>query len=69
MRIRVTWLSTKKLPVGLELTNVFGRTIGKIVSVENLVGSYRIEANLDEDLPLEVVLNSRTVATTVQGKM
>jgi hypothetical protein len=67
MRIRVTWLSTKLLTVGSELTNVFGRTIGKIVAAENLGGSYRIEATLDEDLPLEVILNSRTNAPRQQS--
>lgn len=68
MRIRVTWLSTKQLTVGSELTNVFGRTIGKIVGAENLGGSYRIEATLEEDLPLEVVLNSKPMKPQIKNE-
>jgi hypothetical protein len=60
MRVLVTWLSPKKFEVGHVLTNVFGRNIGEITAIELVGGYYKVEAKLDEDLPMEVVLASET---------
>ena len=59
MKVKVTWLSPAKFPVGFEFRNVYGRVIGKVLTTAPLGGKYhRVEAELDEDLPLEIVLTS-----------
>lgn len=59
MKVKVTWLSPRSFYVGYELTNVFGRIIGKITATSPVSGYYRVEAELEEDLPLEVILGSK----------
>ena len=67
--IRVTWLSPIKYPVGFQFVNVFGRVIGEVVSSEPMGCKYhRTEANLSEDLPMEVVLKSRLPMKEVKNE-